>query len=42
MSADYDNAAYDRSIDYRSDATPPLTGPDRTWANKLLRERGLR
>jgi len=38
----YEHAAYERSIDYTEDADPPLTGADRTWANKVLREKGLR
>jgi Protein of unknown function (DUF4058) len=38
----YDHAAYDLSVDYRKQPDPPLTGADRAWANRLLRERGLR
>ena len=42
LNAAYDTAAYERSIIYANDADPPLTGEDHTWANKLLREKGLR
>ena len=42
LTAAYEHASYDLSIDYRTDSHPPLAGTDRTWANKLLRERGLR
>lgn len=38
----YDNAAYEESIDYRRDPTPPLSREDAAWAAKLLREHGLR
>ncbi|MBI3929508.1 MAG: DUF4058 family protein [Armatimonadetes bacterium] len=33
----YDRAGYDLSIDYGSDAVPPLAPPDRDWAEALLR-----
>ena len=42
MNAAYDNAAYDRSIEYGRDAEPPLAKEDRAWAARLLKERGLR
>lgn len=42
LNAAYDNAAYERSIDYRKEPEPPLKGADKTWADKLLRQRGLR
>lgn len=38
----YDNAAYDLSINYRGEPTPQLVAADRKWADKLLREHGLR
>jgi hypothetical protein len=42
LRAVYDDGAYDLSIDYRHDPSPPLTGADASWANRLLREKGLR
>ena len=42
LNAAYDHAGYDLSIDYRREPDPPLTGADKAWAEKLLRERGLR
>lgn len=42
LASAYDHAAYERSINYTKDADPPLTGANRTWANKLLRTAGLR
>ena len=42
LSAGYDNAAYDLTLDYRREPAPPLTGADKKWAEKLLRERGMR
>jgi hypothetical protein len=42
LRAAYENAAYDLSIDYTRDASPPLRGPDKTWADRLLRSQGLR
>jgi hypothetical protein len=38
----YDRAGYDATIDYRSEPTPPLSGEDAAWADRLLREKGLR
>ena len=42
LNAAYDHAAYDLSIDYGREPAPPLVAADRKWADKLLRERGLR
>jgi hypothetical protein len=42
LSATYDSAAYEMSVDYRKKPEPPLKTEDATWAEKLLRERGLR
>lgn len=36
----YENGGYD--LDYRADSVPPLSGDDVAWADKLLREQGLR
>ena len=38
----YDGGAYDRSIDYSKAPDPPLRPSDAKWANKLLREKGLK
>jgi hypothetical protein len=38
----YDDGAYPRLIDYRTEPTPPLTEDDERWADALLSERGLR
>jgi hypothetical protein len=38
----YDEAAYDLSIDYRQPPEPSLSGADATWADALLREKGIR
>jgi hypothetical protein len=37
----YDSASYD-DIDYREEPDPPLKPEDALWADKLLREKGLR
>lgn len=37
----YDNGAYDE-VDYRRQPGPPLTAEDARWADRLLREAGLR
>ena len=37
----YENGRYERN-DYSRPAEPPLTGSDADWADKLLREKGLR
>ncbi len=37
----YENAEYD-DIDYRADPVPSLSGEDASWADGLLRGRGLR
>jgi hypothetical protein len=34
--------AYEGHLDYNEEPVPPLTGPDAEWADRLLRERGLR
>jgi hypothetical protein len=38
----YDDGAYARRLDYRSDPPVPLSAEDAAWANDLLREKGLR
>lgn len=38
----YDVAAYELSIDYRGEPSPPLTESDRPWAHALLRGANLR
>lgn len=38
----YDKSAFDLSIDYKSDPTPPLSAADAEWADNLLKEKGLR
>jgi hypothetical protein len=38
----YDAGPYRRSVDYRREPSPPLTGDDAAWADALLREKGLR
>jgi hypothetical protein len=38
----YDLGAYSRILDYRKAPTEALTPAQARWANKLLRERGLR
>jgi hypothetical protein len=42
LSAVYDDAAYDLSIDYRKKPEPPLKTDEAAWADRLLRECGLR
>ena len=42
LNATYDNGAYDLSIDYRKKPEPPLGREDAAWADRLLREHGLR
>jgi hypothetical protein len=37
----WENGGYE-DIDYRQDPIPPLVGDDVTWADALLREKGLR
>ncbi len=37
----YENGRYDE-IDYSEDPEPPLARPDAIWADRLLREKGLR
>ncbi len=38
----YENGDYGPDIDYRLDPVPPLLGDDASWADVLLREKGLR
>jgi len=38
----YDRAGYDLRIDYRGEPDPPLSGELATWADQLLRSKGLR
>lgn len=38
----YDEGAFGRAVDYRANPDPPLAPEDATWADALLRERGLR
>ena len=38
----YVNGRYHEDIDYRQPPKPPLTGADAEWADRLLREKGLR
>jgi hypothetical protein len=42
LSAAYEGAAYDLSVDYASKPEPPLAKDDAKWAEKLLRAKGLR
>jgi hypothetical protein len=38
----YDEGAYARRLDYRRQPVPPLSQGEATWADTLLRQRGLR
>jgi hypothetical protein len=38
----YRNGAYDDTLNYAADPRPPLFGEDQEWADKWLREKGLR
>jgi hypothetical protein len=38
----YDRAGYDLEIDYRAEPRPPLDGELASWADQLLRSKGLR
>jgi hypothetical protein len=38
----YRRARYDRVIDYTQEPVPPLTREWKEWADRLLREKGLR
>jgi hypothetical protein len=38
----YDRGAYDMAVDYRLEPVSPLAPADAAWADRLLRERGLR
>lgn len=42
LNMSYINGRYHEDLDYRLDPSPPLTIPDATWADQLLREKGLR
>jgi hypothetical protein len=42
LSATYDDAAYDLSIDYGRKPVPPLKSADAIWAERLLRDRKVR
>jgi hypothetical protein len=42
LDAAYDRAGYDLEIDYRDEPNPPLSGKLATWADQLLRSKGLR
>ena len=42
LSAIYDRCAYDLEIDYSRDPDPQLTGETALWADRLLRDHGLR
>jgi len=38
----YRNGAYEGTLNYAGDADPPLRGAEKTWAEQLLCEKGLR
>ncbi len=38
----YDRAGYARGIDYKKEPVPPLSKEWKEWADRLLREKGLR
>jgi hypothetical protein len=38
----YDRAGYDLAVNYTAEPVPPLEGDVAAWADKLLREKGLR
>lgn len=42
LTAVYDSGAYYTTIDYSKPPLPPLSPSDARWANKLLRDKGLR
>ena len=42
LTASYDEAHYESRIDYAKPPRPPLSPADAKWANKLLREKGMR
>jgi hypothetical protein len=42
MNAAYEDGGYDLSVDYRKKPEPPLRREDAAWADRLLREHGLR
>jgi hypothetical protein len=42
IDAAYVNGRYGDDIDCLQDPDPELTGPDAEWADRILREQGLR
>jgi len=42
IDAAYVNGRYGDDIDYLEDPDPELPGPDAEWADRVLREQGLR
>jgi hypothetical protein len=42
LSTAYDRAAYDLAVNYRAEPVPPLDAERAAWADRLLREKGLR
>jgi Protein of unknown function (DUF4058) len=42
LDAAYDRVGYDLEVDYRAEPQPPLTPELATWADQLLRSKGLR
>jgi Protein of unknown function (DUF4058) len=42
LDTSYDHAGYARAIDYTSEPVPPLSKEWKEWADRLLREKGLR
>ena len=38
----YERASFDLTLDYTTEAIPPLSGEDQVWADKLLRKKLLR
>jgi hypothetical protein len=38
----YEDGNYGRMIDYTVEAVPPLHDEDASWADRLLRDKGLR
>lgn len=40
--ATYDGGAFSRMVEYQQEVDPPLTQENATWADALLREKGLR
>jgi hypothetical protein len=42
LNTSYVNGRYDEDLDYRKNPDPPLADTDAQWADRLLREKGLR